>query len=212
VLRVPDDVINELIPIVAASRPWRGRLHCARLNDEVLAERRACTSASSIIWTSATRGPTWSSRVPSFGLSSPSQATKTLKKIYETLTIKPAWQSASHHALAEWRQTVEVQKRSCTMRLQIRDGDLWALGCVPSRPHIGGRPPCSAAPDFAAGAERCRDRPGGQLIRQLATERHRYELQAAQVADTRVRKRRFWSSTIVSITRNVVRQIGGERS
>jgi DNA-binding GntR family transcriptional regulator len=126
VLRVTDDVINELIPIVGSLAALAGRIACARINDDALAElesmherllchldqrdeRSYMELESAILRTVFTVA-----------------GNRTLKKIYETLTIKLQWQSASHHAAAEWRQTAEVQKQ-LHHALQIRDGDLWAL-------------------------------------------------------------------------------------
>jgi DNA-binding GntR family transcriptional regulator len=126
VQRVTDDVINELIPIVGALAALAGRIACARLNDDTLAElasmherllghmdqrdeRSYMELESAILRTVFTVA-----------------GNSALKKIYETLTIKLQWQSASPSALAEWRQTAEVQKH-LHHALQIRDGDLWAL-------------------------------------------------------------------------------------
>jgi DNA-binding GntR family transcriptional regulator len=126
VQRVTDDVINELIPIVGALAALAGRIACARLNDDTLAElesmhqrllhhleqrdeRSYMEAESAILRTVFTVA-----------------GNSALKKIYETLTIKLQWQSASPSAVAEWRQTAEVQKH-LHHALQIRDGDLWAL-------------------------------------------------------------------------------------
>ena len=126
VLRVTGDVINELIPIVGSLAALAGRIACARLNDDTLAE--LASMHERLLSHLEERDERSYMEVESailrmvFAVA----GNRALKKIYETLTIKLQWQSASHCALAEWRQTAEVQKQ-LHHALQIRDGDLWAL-------------------------------------------------------------------------------------
>jgi DNA-binding GntR family transcriptional regulator len=126
VLRVTDDVINELIPIVGALAALAGRMACARLNDDALAELD--TMHQRLLHHVEQRDERSYMEVESAILQAVFiiAGNGALKKIYETLTIKLQWQSASLHAVAEWRQAAEVQKQ-LHHALQIRDGDLWAL-------------------------------------------------------------------------------------
>jgi DNA-binding GntR family transcriptional regulator len=126
VQRVTDEVINELIPIVAAFAALAGRIACARINDEDLTELESmhermlcCLDERDERSYMDVEGAFLSTVFTVAG-------NKTLKKCYETMTMKLQWQSPSHHSLAEWRQTVEVQKH-LLHALQIRDGDLWSL-------------------------------------------------------------------------------------
>jgi DNA-binding GntR family transcriptional regulator len=126
VLRVTDDVINELIPIVGSLAALAGRIACARINDDALAELESMHER--LLYHLDQRDERSYMELESAILRTvfTVAGNRTLKKIYETLTIKLQWQSASHHAAAEWRQTAEVQKQ-LHHALQIRDGDLWAL-------------------------------------------------------------------------------------
>jgi DNA-binding GntR family transcriptional regulator len=126
VLRVTDDVINELIPIVGSLAALAGRIACARISDDALAELESMHER--LLYHLEQRDERSYMEVESAILRTvfTVAGNRTLKKIYETLTIKLQWQSASHRAVAEWRQTVEVQKQ-LHHALQIRDGDLWAL-------------------------------------------------------------------------------------
>jgi DNA-binding GntR family transcriptional regulator len=126
VLRVTDDVINELIPIVGALAALAGRIACARISDDALAELESMHER--LLHHLDQRDERSYMEVESAILRTvfTVAGNGALKKIYETLTIKLQWQSASHHAVAEWRQTLECQKQ-LHHALQIRDGDLWAL-------------------------------------------------------------------------------------
>jgi DNA-binding GntR family transcriptional regulator len=126
VLPVTDNVINELVPIVGTLAALAGRIACARLNDDTLAE--LASMHERLLYHLDQRDERSYMEVESDILRTVFKVAgnNALQKIYETLTIKLQWQSASHHALAEWRQTVEAQKH-LHHALQIRDGDLWAL-------------------------------------------------------------------------------------
>ena len=126
VLRVTDDVINELIPIVGSLAALAGRIACARLTDDTLAE--LASMHERLLSHVEQRDERAYMEVESAMLRMvfTIAGNRALNKIYETLTIKLQWQSASHRAPAEWRQTAEVQKQ-LHHALQIRDGDLWAL-------------------------------------------------------------------------------------
>jgi DNA-binding GntR family transcriptional regulator len=126
VQRVTDDVINELIPIVAALAALAGRIACARIDDDALSELKSMHE--SMLHHLDQRDEKSYMEVENAFLATvfAVAGNKTLKKCYETLTMKLQWQSASHQGLAEWRQTVEVQKH-LLHALQVRDGDLWSL-------------------------------------------------------------------------------------
>jgi DNA-binding GntR family transcriptional regulator len=126
VQRVTDDVINELIPIVGTLAALAGRIACARIDDDALAELKSMHE--SMLHHLDQRDEKSYMEVENAFLATvfTLAGNKTLKKCYETLTMKLQWQSACHHGLAEWRQTFEVQKH-LLHALQIRDGDLWAL-------------------------------------------------------------------------------------
>jgi DNA-binding GntR family transcriptional regulator len=126
VQRVTDEVINELIPIVAAFAALAGRIACARISDEDLAELESMHER--MLQCLEQRDERSYMEVESAFLAMvfTVAGNKTLKKCYETMTMKLQWQSASHRGLAEWRQTVEVQKH-LFHALRIRDGDLWSL-------------------------------------------------------------------------------------
>jgi DNA-binding GntR family transcriptional regulator len=126
VQRVTDDVINELIPIVATLAALAGRIACARIDDDALAELESMHE--SLLNHLDQRDERAYMEVESAFLATVFSVAgnKTLKKCYETLTMKLQWQSATHHGLAEWRQTVEVQKH-LLHALQARDGELWSL-------------------------------------------------------------------------------------
>jgi len=126
VQRVTDDVINELIPIVATLAALAGRIACARIDDDALAELKSMHES---LLNHLDQGDERAyMEVESAFLATvfTVAGNKTLKKCYETMTMKLQWQSATHHGLAEWRQTVEVQKH-LLQALQLRDGELWSL-------------------------------------------------------------------------------------
>lgn len=126
VRQVTDEAINELVPIVGTLEALAGRIACARIGDEALAElaamherllhhldqrdERSYMEAEAAIL----RGV--------FAIA----GNKSLAKFYETLTIKLQWQTACHSAIAEWQQTAQVQQQMLHA-LKTRDGDLWAL-------------------------------------------------------------------------------------
>jgi len=126
VQRVTDDVINEIIPIVATLAALAGRIACARIDDNALTELNAMHET--LLHHLDQRDERSYMEVENAFLATvfTVAGNKTLKKCYETLTMKLQWQSASHHGLAEWRQTVEVQKH-LLHALQVRDGELWSL-------------------------------------------------------------------------------------
>ena len=126
VQRVTDDMINELVPIVGTLEALAGRIACARIDDAALAEVEAMHER--LLYHLEQRDERSYMEVENAILRTvfTIAGNKSLTKFYETLTIKLQWQTASHQALAEWQQTLEVQKH-LLHALQIRDGDLWAL-------------------------------------------------------------------------------------
>ena len=126
VQRVTDDVINEIIPIVATLAALAGRIACARIDDDALAELNSMHETMLHHLDQRDERSYMEVEYAFLATVFSVSGNKTLKKCYETLTMKLQWQSASHHGLAEWRQTVEVQKH-LLHALQVRDGDLWSL-------------------------------------------------------------------------------------
>jgi DNA-binding GntR family transcriptional regulator len=126
VQRVTDDVINELIPIIGTLEALAGRIACARIDDVALAEMESMHER--LLYHLEQRDEKSYMELESAILRSvfTIAGNKSLAKFYETLTIKLQWQAASHQAIAEWQQTVEVQKH-LLRALQTRDGELWAL-------------------------------------------------------------------------------------
>jgi len=126
VQRVTDDVINELIPIVGALAALAGRIACARISDDALAELEAMHELM-LQHLDQRDEPSYMEVESEFVATVFAVAgNKTLKKCHETLVMKLQWQSACHHSVAEWKQTFEVQKQ-LLQALQLRDGELWAL-------------------------------------------------------------------------------------
>jgi len=126
VQRVTDDVINELIPIVGTLEALAGRIACARIDDAALAEVEAMHARLLFHLEQRDERSYMEAESAIFRSIFAVAGNKTLTKFYETLTIKLRWQTASHQAIAEWQQTVEVQNQ-LLHALRIRDGDLWAL-------------------------------------------------------------------------------------
>ncbi len=126
VRQVTDEMINELVPIVGTLEALAGRIACARISEEAVAEltamherllhhldqrdERSYMEAETAIL----RGV--------FAVA----GNKSLAKLYETLTIKLQWQAVCHRAIAEWQQTAQVQQQMLHA-LKTGDGDLWAL-------------------------------------------------------------------------------------
>jgi DNA-binding GntR family transcriptional regulator len=126
VLRLTDDVVNELIPIVGALVALAGRIACARINDDALAELESMHERLLVHLDQRDERSYMEVEGAILQAVFTVAGNSALKKIYQTLTIKLQWQSAPHDALVEWRQTAEIQKH-LHRALQIRDGDLWAL-------------------------------------------------------------------------------------
>jgi len=126
VQRVTDDVINELIPIVGALAALAGRIACARIDDDALAELKSMVESMLLHLDQGDENCYMEVENAFLATVFVVAGNKTLKKFYDTLTMKLQWQAACHHGLAEWRQTFEVQKH-LLHALQVRDGELWAL-------------------------------------------------------------------------------------
>jgi DNA-binding GntR family transcriptional regulator len=126
VQRVTDDVINELIPIVGTLAALAGRIACARLDDNTLAEFRSMHER--LLHHLDQHDERSYMEVENAFLATvfAVAGNRTLTKFYETLTMKLQWQSACHHSMSEWKQTFEVNKQ-LLHALQLRDGELWAL-------------------------------------------------------------------------------------
>jgi DNA-binding GntR family transcriptional regulator len=126
VQRVTDDVINEIIPIVATLVALAGRIACARIDEDALAELKSMHEALQQHLDERDERSYMEVENAFLATVFTVAGNKTLKKCYETLTMKVQWQSASHNGLPEWRQTFEVQKH-LLHALQVRDGELWSL-------------------------------------------------------------------------------------
>jgi DNA-binding GntR family transcriptional regulator len=126
VQRVTREIIDELIPIVGTLQALAGRIACACIDDDALAQMEAMHER---LLHHVSRGDARSYMELEnavirkvFTIA----ANQTLTLFYEMLMIKLHWQTVCHRAPPEWDQAVETQQR-LLHALQVRDGDLWAL-------------------------------------------------------------------------------------
>jgi DNA-binding GntR family transcriptional regulator len=126
VRRATDDVINELTPIVGALAALAGRIACARIEDDALAELESMHKRLLQLFDERNERSYMEVENAFLATVFTVARNKTLTKCYETLTVKLQWQSACYGSVSEWRQTFEVN-RQLLYALQMRDGELWAL-------------------------------------------------------------------------------------